>query len=488
MRFSEFFRLNLSQYELDFVDVPLETDIPLFIDPYAIAVRGVTDPWFALCTNDIVNFFGMILQAIQDGRDSDALTLLRRLPEPNQTHLGLSTGLPAGRSIGNEQSIDLFDRLRASRAVQTGFLNDLEDCELVVPGIGRDKISDIATNIIKRRLLSYTKTQCDALNIPMIPVPQTYWQPEANTWTNDYVELPVTTTLVGHQNVTQPIILVPKLIARLDLSFSHKDYYNNYVINYLQAEELRAGGSLARTLKSGRLRVDKKDMKERHPLAKEFLYSFSTEHTEVLETYKRAVEPSGATSNEDIENRQPEPHEIDIDRFCDELAEIVPGRDAAAVYHRKILGILEALFFYPHLWHFEKEKDVDEGRRRIDISARNGSESGFFAWLRTQYGIFCPYIMIECKNYSEDPANPELNQLNGRLSAQRGMFGILICRTVEDKERMQARCRDFVTGQSHYILVLDDGDICELIHLMKSGGYESVSLHLDTLFSRMLLR
>ena len=40
MRFSEHFQLGMTQYELDFVDIPLETDIPLFIDPYAISIRN----------------------------------------------------------------------------------------------------------------------------------------------------------------------------------------------------------------------------------------------------------------------------------------------------------------------------------------------------------------------------------------------------------------------------------------------------------------
>ena len=34
MRISEIFNLNKSQAELDFVDIDIEKDLPLFIDPF----------------------------------------------------------------------------------------------------------------------------------------------------------------------------------------------------------------------------------------------------------------------------------------------------------------------------------------------------------------------------------------------------------------------------------------------------------------------
>jgi len=37
--FSELFGLNKTQLQLDFVDVELDTDIPLFIDPFALSQR-----------------------------------------------------------------------------------------------------------------------------------------------------------------------------------------------------------------------------------------------------------------------------------------------------------------------------------------------------------------------------------------------------------------------------------------------------------------
>jgi hypothetical protein len=139
LRFSDHFGLGKSQAQLDFVDVDLHTDIPLFVDPYAISLEDTE--WFIECNNLIIDFFELVVQSIRDGNEVRARSLLSNLREPNDTRLGLSTGRSRGNGIGGEQSGQIFDRLKDSKAVLTGNLTDLADTELVIRGIGRDKIS-----------------------------------------------------------------------------------------------------------------------------------------------------------------------------------------------------------------------------------------------------------------------------------------------------------------------------------------------------------
>jgi len=65
MRFSSFFNLGKRQNELDFVDIPLDTDIQLFIDPYALSTRN--DRFAIECNNIIVNFFQRVIDDIKNG-------------------------------------------------------------------------------------------------------------------------------------------------------------------------------------------------------------------------------------------------------------------------------------------------------------------------------------------------------------------------------------------------------------------------------------
>ena len=93
-RFSTHFGLTKSQPELDFVDIPLETDIRLFVDPYALSVAS--DTWLLECSNIVVGYFERVIESIRKDQKEDALKLLSHLGEPNDTHLGLSKGSAGG--------------------------------------------------------------------------------------------------------------------------------------------------------------------------------------------------------------------------------------------------------------------------------------------------------------------------------------------------------------------------------------------------------
>ena len=209
MKFSKYFNLNKDQTELDFVDISLEKDIPLFIDPYVLSKRS--DVFSIECHSHIVDFFESVMRAITNNEHTKAKFLLNNLHEPNETRLGLSSKKPKGRGMAGEQSGDLYKRLSESRAAKTGFLKDLEDCQLIIPGINRDKISDVTTNIIKQQLAIYTKVQCDFYDIPTSRVALSpFWNQHDGKWEKGYFDLPV------HNG--KKMLLVPKAIVRYTLA------------------------------------------------------------------------------------------------------------------------------------------------------------------------------------------------------------------------------------------------------------------------------
>jgi hypothetical protein len=156
-RVSRLFKVRKSQAELDFVDVDLGTDAPLFIDPFAIALRE--DEFSKSCHQTLIEFFSRIVDAIRSGQDHVARKLLSHLKEPNETRFGYSRGRPQGAGIGRDQSDDLFEALRDSSAVKTGFIQSLEECELLIPGISWDKISDLTTNVIRQGVSTHSFVQ-----------------------------------------------------------------------------------------------------------------------------------------------------------------------------------------------------------------------------------------------------------------------------------------------------------------------------------------
>lgn len=136
--------------------------------------------------------------------------------------------------------------------------------------------------------------------------------------------------------------------------------------------------------------------------------------------------------------------------------------------------------FAPSLTRPKKEQDIDEGRKRIDISFHNSATDGFFSKLVNQHKYIVPYVPIECKNYTDDIANPEFDQMLGRLNRRRGMFGIIVCRTIVDRGAVLKRCQDAVKNDPEKaIVVLDDLDIKKLLELQINTNKKGISEHLE---------
>lgn len=478
-RFSDYFRISKDQSQLDFVDIPLDTDIELYVDPYALHVSPVD--WLRQCGNLVANYFEVLIQALQAKDRTRAMSLLSNLREPNETRLGQSKGKPSGRGWGPRQATQLYDLLSKSKAVSSGRLRDLEDFELLVPGIGSDKVSDLAINVIRGELAAYTKEQCDLYGIATELAPAgVFWNPEEQRWESQFAHLPIYEDL--------GVLLVPKVAVRRHLVPDPKEFYDRFVLRFLEAEHLNARSSLVYTLKNGNPKVNLGELRAKYPLSKEYLFDFSESNPDVLKSYKKTLPEKAEVviANESIEGRQWVMRSIDHGESALDLQTIPVGQTDAPRYHTFMVGALTKIF-YPELTRPTKEQQVDDGRKRIDILFHNSSTKGFFSRLVNSHRYFAPYISVECKNYTEDPKNPELDQLLGRLTRKRGFVGILTCRRVEDKTLMLKRCRDVVNNDDkRLILALDDDDICTLLELVEAHQEKKVDEYLENRLKEIL--
>lgn len=464
MDFSQFFALDKTQAELDFVNVDPERDTRVFVDPYALEVKD--DQWSNRCANHIRSFFQAVVHSIRNGDEERAMHLLSNLHESQETFLGLSKGVPRGRGIGSENAEQLYAALAGSRAIQTGVISDLAEAELFIPGIGRDKISDLTTNIIRGPLIEYTAEQCElhgvALQEAVVAGP--IWEPAREDWVQRTHALPI---VQG-----RPIILVPKYSVRRRLSLDSREFYDKHFVSFLQAEYQKAAGSLVRVLK-----VTKKEVKERHPFSKDDLAAFALNNPHVLQTYRDLAKLRGPLEADDLDEG------FDERRFADQLStalrQIPTGRDNASNYHKLIIGLLSFLFF-PGLIEPVKEAEIHEGRKRLDIRFTNAAATPFFNRILTAAQTRALTVPVECKNYSEDLGNPEFDQLSGRFGHTRGFFGFLCCRSTENKDRMSATCRDTALDGRGYIIVLSDDDLCGMLAAVAEGNRSMIDAILNT--------
>jgi hypothetical protein len=473
---TDFYGLDRTQAEVDFVDVDVSTDNRIFIDPRAIRLQqGELQEGCVAC---LVSFFTEILDAIRLNRPAKVRELMRHLGEPNETHLGFSRGRSRGRGLRGTKTDVIADAISASRAAQTGLLRDLEDTAFLVPGVDKDLLSDMTTQIIRGPLIEYTQQCCVQYEIPMeAQYGGSVWDPNSLEWEDHYdVSLPRTED--------GALLLIPKSIVRHAPILDNDKYFNGYLAPYLEDEEVRAHSQLVSLLKNGTAKVNRTKLREKYGSTKDSVVDQTIRlDKKPLQRYRDVAGKITAPPmvNEDIADTVGSP-QVNFLEAYGKVAAIRPGPEGATLYHRAVFDLLSAAF-YPPLANFKKEDKIHDGRKRIDITCDNVASVGFFDWANR--GYHCPIISIECKNYDHDPANPELDQLSGRFSDQRGSIGLLICRRFKDKALFLERCRDTSRDRRGFVIALDDNDLKTLAEEAAKLQYET---RRDKRFAFPLLR
>ena len=457
-------------------------DVKIFVN--ARAIRALKSDFGDHCTDLLTDFFDQLLSSIRAGDNDRAFNILSRLKEPNETHLGLSKGDSDGRALGPKKVEKLWRAFRNSKAVKSGLLTDLEDTVLLIEGISGDILSDIITNIIRGPLIGYTQEMCKNYGIPLENgvVSGSVWNMKTKDWDDELVSLPI----ADHKK----LLLVPKSIVRLNSDYNVGVYYRNYIIPHLKTEEIKKGSDLVKTLKSGKSKgikkVYKTDLEAKYGLTqKAASINLSSKNPKMFQEYKAAnsgVQP--ALSHNILAGA------LDIDppnweELLNAVTSLVPGKKAAYQFEDAVENLLNALF-HPALVDPQVQTPVHNGMKRVDITYTNYAQSGFFRWLATNYSA--PYVYVECKNFGNEIGNPELDQLAMRFSESRGKFGMLICRNIEDRAKIEQSCRNILNNDKKYIIVLDDSDISQLVVEAKSAAIisEYNFPHLRNAFKRLV--
>ena len=307
MKISEKLNLTKSQFELDFVDIDTERDIPLFIDSNLI--RKYDSVFNAKFVETMDSFFSYLINTLSNNLDEQAKYLCSHLREINETHLGLSKGISKGKGVGQIGAEKIFNALKNSKAIEDGVLQDIEDLRVLVNGFDKDMLSDMLTNILKKHLLEYTISQCNLLNIELTHnVPSGFfWNEKTLKWENEYMDRLIIDD--------KPVLLVPKKIVNYTLEGSSSQYRQHFVLNFLQDENIRNMTNLVqRRKKSKELFVTKKDIIEtEEEMNKDYLSNFTMNHPEVLEDFKKTyLNKSNSMNGNMLED-------ISIDKICDIL-------------------------------------------------------------------------------------------------------------------------------------------------------------------------
>lgn len=223
-----------------FVDVEVDADNRLFLDPHAIRLARGPQPFQDAAVQSLDSFFGQVTRCVLSGSNADrghGESVLQRFTEPWETRLGMSaagfSGHGGAAEIGSRIWTALNDDVRA--LVDVGALRRLEHLPLFVEGVDRDITSDIATRIVFAPLAQFTADvvsrfpEFTAGAHRVAGVSRQVWDRSASCWRDASVRLPIANDRV--------LLLVPKGWARSTLLMSAGRFYETTILSFAQLEQ-----------------------------------------------------------------------------------------------------------------------------------------------------------------------------------------------------------------------------------------------------------
>jgi hypothetical protein len=218
-RLNDYHDLPFTQDEVDFAIPFLDEDLPLYVDPFLL--------WKSPSQQDqslhlsLLNAFNQLGRLAHRSREAEAISQLITVSECSEAGLGQSRtrrGKQFGQKIARD-ILSLFQKLPHAQA--DGFAH-IEEIQLYVDGVSKDRTSDIACSFLKSFLLDFTIDQCNKHAVPREPVTiKNIYDLRAQTFKDESVALPVNPT------TKEPVLLIPKRWLRFVPWIGYEDYYKN---------------------------------------------------------------------------------------------------------------------------------------------------------------------------------------------------------------------------------------------------------------------
>lgn len=215
MRFSEYYSVEQDDSD-DWYDTFLPADTNLAVDPFLIYEDK--DPRWNSAHQSIVDFFGVIFHLIHQANGNNQSMAWKKaqalllFPEPSEFCLGVAEGSPLGSGAGKELQQGMLDGIQAAVGLGIENISHMEMLALFQGGMGIDRISDSACNILKSDFIKYTQDVCNRHGVPMetFRVKNARWSDDLERWQEADVMLP----LNPFPKRRHPVLLVPQRFLR----------------------------------------------------------------------------------------------------------------------------------------------------------------------------------------------------------------------------------------------------------------------------------
>lgn len=257
--------------KIDFVDVAVNDDNELFIDPCLI--EKMNDEWSIKAMKHIESFMNKLFEAYSAGNLTDMRKLLSHAGEQNATRLGYGNG-HNGKGNTADGLLIVFQPL-TNLIKQIRTIGKAEDLPLMIPGFAEDGMSDLLTNILHDCLNEFTLEQMKKFGVLSNREHEFFsWNLEQQEW--------IKVKRKSYFVEGKELLLVPKLVIRKNYLFGVNQYFTRIILERIIDE----GGYRDDTGKS----IPKKDIvKSKRFSGEHWQYDeaikYTVEHNDALEEY-----------------------------------------------------------------------------------------------------------------------------------------------------------------------------------------------------------
>jgi hypothetical protein len=434
-RLTDYHGILISQAEADFAIPFLDEDIPLYLDPFLLW-RSPSQQDNALHTA-LINSFNHLGYLEKQGKHSEAVETLTALSECDEVGFGHSH-TREGRRIGDATAAEILDLFRTIPEYEKRGFVHFEEIQFFVDHISKDRISDIACNLLKSFLIDYTIQQCESYHIPTGKVSAPVYSYRDNKLITES-----DLTLPSNPETKKPIILVPRRWLR----FRPWLDFNEYVTEYFPKEKLPPGDSRPAVL------------------------TFNRHNNGVVQQYIAAKERTAADcKNDPLFSQIP----VASAKKSLEVIKAIPKgqKDENDKKYERELSRLLASAFYPQLDFARAQSRTESGVLIRDLIFYNNRSHEFLAELFEKYD--CRQIVMEMKNVTELQSE-HINQLNRYMTDQFGRFGIILTRRMP-LPKVFRNTIELWAGQRRCILILDDYDLEQIVILYESRQRDPIDV------------
>ena len=209
----------------DFVDVAVNDDNLLFIDPLLIEIAD--DEWCQEASMTIKSFFDEFYKAYREEDINRKRELLSHGGEQNGTRLGYGRG-DNGKGNTVKGLLEIFAPLE-ELLIAISTMKKVEDLPLLIPDFAEDGLSDLLTNILHEQLNKFTLKQMNKYGVESNESLQFWtWNVKALCW--EKIERP------SYCIDNQELLVVPKHIVRKKYLFSTSQYFNRIILERIRNE------------------------------------------------------------------------------------------------------------------------------------------------------------------------------------------------------------------------------------------------------------